>query len=269
MSGLIYCQEPKVNAPYYAKEIGVNLYSAEELSYYITHYVLLLAPDFLDESLCRFIGTELERPELEGKIRRLMKSTPDLYQGLMIILQDLHYCDEDELAQFRQQLDSLRRDGTQELLKKRGDFFLEVRQYGNAIRAYAQLLSEKDLDAAFEARVWHNRGVACAKLLRTEEAMDCLVRSWRNLKEQSIVKEMLALHYLNPALSIPDDVLDSVPGETQYHWQEEMDAYEKNAAYMGKAEDIAKAFNKDVIRRRQAVKALLDDWKQEYREMAQ
>ena len=34
MGGLIYCREPEVTEPYYVRELGIFLYSAEELCYY-------------------------------------------------------------------------------------------------------------------------------------------------------------------------------------------------------------------------------------------
>lgn len=270
MSGLIYCREPKVTAPFYARELGISLYSAEELCYYIVNYILLLSPDFIDENLYRFLGEQLHLPELEGKLRRWMAQTPDMYQGLMVILQDLHYYSDDELIQFKQKLDSLRMAGSQEILKKKGDFFLDVRQYGNAMRTYDQLLGNPSArrDEIFEARVWHNRGIACAEMMQMKEAMDCFMKAWQVLKLESIAKEIFVLYCMEPELTMPDEVAESVSGETQYRWKEEIDAYEKDAAYMGKARDIAEAFNKDVIRRREAIRGLLKSWKQEYREMA-
>ena len=268
MSGLIYCREPKVTAPYYAKELGISLYSAEELCYYIVNYILLLSPDFIDENLYRFVGEQLRRPELEGKLRKWMSQTPDMYQGLMVILQDLHYYSDAELTQFKQKLDGLRQAGPLELLKKKGDFFLDVRQYGNALRAYDQILGEQVPDQNFLARVWHNRGVACVQMMEMKEAMDCFARAWQVLRTESVAKEMFVLYCMEPGLSMPEEVIESVSGETQYHWKEEIDAFEKNAAYTGKAQTIAEAFGKDIIRRREAVSALLKSWKQEYREMA-
>ena len=66
MGNLIYCRETEVTVPYYARELGISLYSAEELCYYIMNYVLLLDGDFIDEDLYRFIGEQLRRPMLEG-----------------------------------------------------------------------------------------------------------------------------------------------------------------------------------------------------------
>lgn len=270
MSGLIYCRETEVTVPYYARELGISLYSAEELCYYIVNYVLLLGGDFIDEELYRFIGDQLKRPMLEGKLRKWMTQTPDLYQGLMVILQDLHYYSDAELNQFRQKLDELKKAGPLELQKRKGDFFLDVRQYGNALSTYDQLLTQRQTarDMEFQARIWHNRGIACVQLMQYGEAMECLSKAWEVLRKESIVKEMFVLYCMDNSLVMPEAAMASVPGEVQFRWKEEVDAFEKNAAYMGKAEDIAIAFNKDVIRRREAIRSLLSSWKQEYREMA-
>ncbi len=269
MSGLIYCREPEVREPYYAKETGISLYSAEELSYYIVNYVLLLPEDFIGERLYRFLGHELGLAELEGKLRHFMAQDADLYQGLLLLVNELRYYGDEELLQFRDRLDELRNSSPQELLKQRGDFFLDVRQYGNAIHTYDQILRSSPRDEVFAAWIWHNRGLACVQLMLYEEAMDCFVRAWRVLSLDSIAKEIFVLYWMEPELlTLPEEVRASVSGENQYRWKEELTAFSKNAAYMGKAEEIAQAFSKDVIRRREAVGALIREWKQEYREMA-
>ncbi|MBP3700600.1 MAG: tetratricopeptide repeat protein, partial [Lachnospiraceae bacterium] len=172
--------------------------------------------------------------------------------------------------QFRQKLDELKKAGPLELQKRKGDFFLDVRQYGNALSTYDQLLAQRQTarDKDFQARIWHNRGIACVQLMQYREAMECFAKAWEVLRLESIAKEMFVLYCMDDQLSMPETVIASVPGETQYRWKEELDAFEKNAAYVGKAEDIAIAFNKDVIRRREAIRSLLASWKQEYREMA-
>ena len=268
MSGLIYCREPEVTEPYYVREMGISLYSAEELCYYIVQYILLLPRDFINEKLYRFIGVQLRRPELEAKLRKWMGQTPDLYQGLMMLLQDMHYYSDEELQDFQRNLEELQTAGPMERLKKKGDFFLDVHQFGNALRTYDRILREKGTDHVFQAQVWHNRGIACVQMMEMKEAMDCLERSFRVLGYESIAKEMFILYCIEPGLAIPGDIIESVGGETQYRWKEELDAFQKNAAYMGKAREIAEAFDQDVVRRREALRALLGSWKQEYREMA-
>ena len=53
MSGLILCRDKTVTHPYYVKELGLHLYTGEELCYFIYHNILLIGEEFLDEPLQR------------------------------------------------------------------------------------------------------------------------------------------------------------------------------------------------------------------------
>lgn len=268
MSGLLFCRETDVRTPLYAKELGISLYSAEELSYYIDQYLLLLTEDFLDESLFRFLGDELGRPDLEGRVRKWMSVQKDMYQALIMIQQEIRYLSDAELNQFKKKAEQLRKAGPLELLKEKADFYIQVNQYGNAVRSYDQILKDKKLEAVMAGKVWHNRGIACIQLMQMKEAMDCLYRSWEILRLESIAHEMFVLYCMEEDISLPAEVAAAVSGEVQYRWKEDFDSVSMDAMYEGKAESIADAFNKDIIRRREALAALMRDWKQEYREMA-
>ena len=56
MSGLILCRDKSVTHPYYVKELGLHLYTGEELCYFIYHNIPLINEDFLDESLFEFLN---------------------------------------------------------------------------------------------------------------------------------------------------------------------------------------------------------------------
>ena len=128
MSGLLLCRDGKAKKPYPVPELGISLYSAEELCYYIYHYVFLLEPDFVDEELLEFIGTGLGLSGLEAKIRRWIAEEADLSQVLYMILQDVHYYNETELAAFRAQLEWLKKARPSERAKKKADYLLETRK---------------------------------------------------------------------------------------------------------------------------------------------
>ena len=76
MSGLILCNDTKVKNPFPVAELGISLYSAEELAYYIYNYVFLLEADFISEPLLYFIGTELAMPRLEDVYKRQGQEQP-------------------------------------------------------------------------------------------------------------------------------------------------------------------------------------------------
>ena len=70
MSGLILCREKTVTHPYYVKELGIHLYTGEELSYFICHNILLIDEDFVDERLFDFLE-QLGETRLCERARRL------------------------------------------------------------------------------------------------------------------------------------------------------------------------------------------------------
>ena len=55
MGELLLCHETIAALPYYIEETGINIYSMEELSYYISGNVYLLDHSFMCESLCTWV----------------------------------------------------------------------------------------------------------------------------------------------------------------------------------------------------------------------
>ena len=69
MSGYILCQTKRAELPYFVENISTNIYSLEELCYYLYHNLYLIDETIMNEELCRWIQEELELPGLAAKIR--------------------------------------------------------------------------------------------------------------------------------------------------------------------------------------------------------
>ena len=69
MSGYILCQTKKAEVPYYIENISTNIYSLEELCYYLYHNLYLVDSSVINENLCVWISEQLELPRLAAKIR--------------------------------------------------------------------------------------------------------------------------------------------------------------------------------------------------------
>ena len=59
MGELLYCHEPIAALPYYVEGIGMNLYSMEELCYYIMENTFLLDNFFLREELGTWVEIQM------------------------------------------------------------------------------------------------------------------------------------------------------------------------------------------------------------------
>ena len=70
MGELLLCHETIAALPYYIEETGINIYSMEELSYYISGNVYLLDHSFMCESLCTWVEKQMHRVALGRKIVR-------------------------------------------------------------------------------------------------------------------------------------------------------------------------------------------------------
>jgi hypothetical protein len=57
MSGYILCQTKKAQRPYFIENISMNIYSIEELCYYLYHNLYLADHTVFNEELCT--GSEM------------------------------------------------------------------------------------------------------------------------------------------------------------------------------------------------------------------
>ena len=55
MSGYILCQIKRASLPFYIENISTNIYSIEELCYYLYHNIYLQDETFINEHLCDWI----------------------------------------------------------------------------------------------------------------------------------------------------------------------------------------------------------------------
>ena len=270
MSGLILCRDVEVRHPFYVKEMGINLCSAEELCYYIYNHAFLIEEDFFDEEMLNFIGLELKLPELEKKLRRWKSEDADLVSLLVVVLQDIHYYNEKELAVFRDRMAQMRSAKPWERTKQKADYMLRQKKLESALRLYESLLPAKDEpmeDAVFTGRVYYNQGTAYAQLFSFREAASCFEKAYELLGEEEVLRHLYMLYQLDPTLGIREDLLEQLPAETQYKWKEEFDVMKKRAEFSGKSLDARAALEKNAFRRPAAIDSLAADWKKEYRSL--
>lgn len=68
MSGLLLCGKRSAT-PYIIKEAGINIYSIEELSYYLYNNTYMVGIEFFCDELIAYIADELELPSLGQKLK--------------------------------------------------------------------------------------------------------------------------------------------------------------------------------------------------------
>jgi len=187
MSGYILCQTKKAEVPYFVENISANIYSLEELCYYLYHNLYLIDQTIMNEGLCNWIRDELNLPRLAEKLRPVIGKFASAEDLLYPIFKEINYLSYEELKALNVQLTELDQMPVALREKRKGDSMMENAMYVNAIRVYQSLLERKDLEMAREgltARVYHNLGCAYSYLFQMEKAVECFWKAYISAKRE-------------------------------------------------------------------------------------
>ncbi len=266
MSGLILCREKNVRHPYYVAELGIHLYTGEELSYFVYHNILLINEDFLNDKLFDFLD-ELDQQKLTERLRRL-KEQAGLFDALYVLLQDLHYYSGAELFQFRKQLEQLSEMTYSVRLRDKAGYLFRREQYYSALRVYDQILAEDApelSDAEFVGGIWYSKGSCYARMENYSEALESYLKAYALLREVTMLESIYALRLFDSSLSIPEEILSLIPEEQAEQFRSNFEERKKLAVYQGKALEAAALADKPSEERGDDYLSLIHQWKEEYR----
>ena len=101
-SEMYMCLGALSTTPYFLSGLGVNIYSMDELCYYLCVNAYILDNDLIDVRLCDFLRDNLEMPELSNKLRKMIKEGRTLGEMVTTILVDTKYCNEEEITKIKQ-----------------------------------------------------------------------------------------------------------------------------------------------------------------------
>ena len=222
MSGYILCQTKKAEKPYFVENISTNIYSLEELCYYLYHNLYLVDSSVMNEGLCIWISEELDLPRLAAKLRPHLGKFASIEDVLYPIFKEINYLTYDELKALNVKLAKLDQEAPLLRKKRKGDALMENRMYVNAIRVYQKLLEKdsREISREMRERILHNQGCAYSYLFQMDKALDCFFAAWKvNQSEKALKIYLLAyrsVHTPEEFEKIQEDLKaeDSVKKET-------------------------------------------------------
>lgn len=217
MSGIILCRSEYSKVPYYIEGADINVYSIEEISYFLYHDIYLVGADFFCEDLFVFIEKNIKEPELAQRLRTLKERRAELSELVLTVLGYVDFYSEKEISQIRELLERLDTQNPLERLKARADSYLQNGRYVRALSCYENILSagtDKEQDRIFIGNVWHNMGTAYAKMFSFDAAQSCFDAAYKmNENEQSKDSALKARELLEKEPEEKDgDAVRSYPG---------------------------------------------------------
>lgn len=274
MGDLLICNEPIAAMPYYIEGISWNVYSLEELCYYIENNTYLLEKDFMTEELCTWVGREVKNLKLAEKLRDIMRMDGRLSEFVLALLVECGYCPKETIKETIRMIREMEEKSDFECNKIRADRLMEREKYLSSIYEYKSLLDADDAgeqDKKLIGNIWHNLGTAYARLFLFKEAIHCYEKAYERNENEESLKECLMAHRclrdedgfaMATQKYMPDEaVLSAVKEElAQASSGEAMQTFEN------KLEAIAMLNTSEQRAQYQkAIHSLIFNWKEEYR----
>lgn len=265
---LILCRQEPVTHPFYFEELGVRLFSSQELCYVIYHNPLLVLDKFVNQRLIDFIRDDLDMALLAAKLVNMQQEEEEDEELLVTILHECDYYCGAEINQFRQKLVSYKRMSEADYLKEKGDFLFTGKQYGKAVYEYQKILELKKGsrgEAAFMAKVYNNLGASYGRLFMMEKAYYSFLKSFELVKNQEVLKRIYHLLQWSPSLKPKDCVTSLLTEELKQECELEKEKAEEMAQKAASLKKLDELFQKDSIKRLEGAGEMIQKWKQEYR----
>lgn len=194
MSGYILCQTKKADRPYFIENISTNIYTLEELCYYLFHNLYLVDETIINEGLCAWIQEELKLPKLAHKLRAGLGKFSGAEDILYPIFKEINYLTYEELKVLNGRLQKLDRESLPVREKQKGDTLVANGMYVHAIQVYQKLLEKENLEEYREGlteSIWHNLGCAYSYLFQMEKALECFQNAYAADKSQRALQTLL------------------------------------------------------------------------------
>lgn len=276
MGRLILCWEKRAEKPYYIESIGKRVYTLEELCFYFRNYVHLFeaSKEAEEEGLAvaKWLSDELGMKKEAEEIERLAASHKSMQEWLLSLFRSAHYLTEKEQEEYVQELKKLCTLTPFERKKKRADHLVESRKYAKAIWAYQELLQEEGEEReSVEAEIYHNMGVAFARMFYFKESCDYFLKAFlKTPKKESLRQYKLAARLCEDEIE-EDELVKEFPGAASMDVQiyEEMKQLEDSAEFkegLGEIEHLKQLKNEGKIAKmEQKEKEIMQKWQDECR----
>ncbi len=281
MSGYILCQVEKAKSPYYIENISVNIYSIEELCFYLRHNIYLLDETIINEELCRWIRDELKLKRLYQKLYAILDKEHAVGDFILPIFKEINYL---SLAEFREMNEKLQQFAEQPEIvrrKKKADYLYENGKFVNAVKVYKKTLelrqellksgeSPDNLGVQFVGSIYNNMGCAYGRMFQMEEAMECFQKANDMLGSEASQRSLLYACWMSRSQEEYEKFADSLNTGEKIRRQVEdtiADARRDSSGTEAAAEyeKVQEIYKKDGGQAgKEAMRKLLESWTAKY-----
>ena len=208
--------------PYCISDLGINVYSIEELCYCMKENTFLLDPSMANDSMLDWIDSECGLHELSRILNSIRHRKDSFIPFVATLLSYVGLYDEQTIMDVKTTL----RDGAGlssiERKKSQIDYLVKKKRFQAAIKGYENLIEKWESPENGReqlppqeclAGIWHNKGVALTGLMIYDRAAQCFLKAYEIDARQDYYRDYLAAKRLELTESeYIDFVADNMDG---------------------------------------------------------
>lgn len=197
MARVVLCAGRRSRIPLRLHNINRNLYSAEEICFYLYHHPATAEDYITDDVLASYYETELGLPAVAERLRMLKASEAGVKDYVAAVFgATLMYTDE-EVAEYMREIDRLQELKTWQKQKAKADVYLDHRNYRDALVLYEQMLrnrKENEMPEVTTGNVYHNLAICELHITGAGTAAGHFAEAYeKNRSPESLRSYLLAL----------------------------------------------------------------------------
>ena len=179
MGKLIQCSGCIAKEPYHFRLTKTNVYSIEEVCYYISHNIYMMQEEVFDREFVLWLRNELHMEETADKLERLVQEQYNIKDIVVTICCSCDYYEEEEIKELIKIIDDLDTLPAYARRKYKGDNFLHCHSYEKALEEYERIFESDEIlqaEASVYGDIFHNMGVAYAQIGEFHKASELYLK---------------------------------------------------------------------------------------------
>lgn len=170
---------------YYFEDTGIQIFSYEELCYYLQQHMICYIHTLPGEDLLIYIREELGLEKLYKQLIRLLDPEKDQMKYFSTLFREGHYFNEDEIRDILDEYRGFMNAPVYLQKKWMGDLLVTSGRAARAIESYQAALEQENIKEEELGRIYHNMGIAEAKLFRFENAKIDFIKAYQYAGEEN------------------------------------------------------------------------------------
>ncbi|MGI6071634.1 MAG: hypothetical protein ACOX75_01280 [Lachnospiraceae bacterium] len=184
--------------PYYIRPIDTNVYSLEEINYFLYNHMNMVYREFFCGELFDYIEKELEQAKLAEKLRQMDEQDASIQDFIMCVLKESYFYSPNDLGAVSNLVLNINNMTRAERMFMEGASMMQKKQYESALKIYFDILNNREgMSEAFYAKTAFSIGIIYARLFKAANANSFFTYAYELFPDPTYAKACVYMSIVN------------------------------------------------------------------------